>query len=231
MDGAPDASTLAVKRSRDCYRTCPPFPRRGALVGVVPGEDHRRRRALEGAVVDGLDVVAVGIEHERGVVAGVVRPLRQERRCRGHRRRAQRRRSAARCPRPQPGTRDAKPFVGVPSLLTYSSSAAKGLGPPRTGFRAARRSLVEAPAGVEVGDAQVNVIQEPSPRAPHPWSAKPTRIPRTSDGRGEPTAEWCARGRSPCGERHLGMTAAELKRKLRNSPFAPLSWRIQFGNA
>jgi hypothetical protein len=27
------------------------------------------------------------------------------------------------------------------------------------------------------------------------------------------------------------MTAVELKRKLRNSPFAPLQWRILFGGA
>jgi hypothetical protein len=36
-------------------------------------ELHRLRTALRGSVVDGFDVVAVGVEGEGGVVAGVVR--------------------------------------------------------------------------------------------------------------------------------------------------------------
>jgi hypothetical protein len=35
----------------------------------------------------------------------------------------------------------------------------------------------------------------------------------------------------PCGERRFEMTAAALKRKIRNTPFAPLSWRILNGGA
>jgi hypothetical protein len=35
----------------------------------------------------------------------------------------------------------------------------------------------------------------------------------------------------PCGERRFEMTAAALKRKIRNTPFAPLSWRILNGGS
>src|SRR6185437_4956165 len=38
-------------------------------------DDDRRRRSLRRPVIDRLDVVAVGVEHERGVVAGMVMPL------------------------------------------------------------------------------------------------------------------------------------------------------------
>jgi hypothetical protein len=32
---------------------------------VLPAKDDRRRRALDGPVIDGLDVVAIGVESER----------------------------------------------------------------------------------------------------------------------------------------------------------------------
>src|SRR5690606_21760046 len=38
-------------------------------------DDDRARRTTRGAVVNGLDVVAVRIEQKRGVVAGMIRPL------------------------------------------------------------------------------------------------------------------------------------------------------------
>src|SRR6185503_14488434 len=44
--------------------------------GLFPRcDDDRCGRALRRTVIDGLDVVAVGIEHERRVVPGVVMPL------------------------------------------------------------------------------------------------------------------------------------------------------------
>ena len=39
---------------------------------LFPAEDDGLRRSFDRAVVDGLDVVAVGVEHVAGVVAGVV---------------------------------------------------------------------------------------------------------------------------------------------------------------
>ena len=58
---------------RSSTRAAHPGARRSRL--LLPGEHDRRGRALDGTVEHGFDVVPVRIEDERGVVAGVVRPL------------------------------------------------------------------------------------------------------------------------------------------------------------
>ena len=88
------SGTGRSRRSCTTRDTCPRATSSRRLGGLVPGEDDRRRRPLERAVIDGLDVVAVRVEHERRVVARVVGSARPARRCRARRRRAPPRRSA-----------------------------------------------------------------------------------------------------------------------------------------
>src|SRR5690349_15912312 len=52
-----------------------PFQQRIRGAVLLRREHHGRRAALARTVKDGLDVVPVRVEHERGVVPGVVGPL------------------------------------------------------------------------------------------------------------------------------------------------------------
>ena len=74
----------APRRATRARTVSGPFSRSGRRPGCrgeaclalcVPGEDDRRRRALDGAVVHRFDVRSVGIQHDRRVVPRVIRPL------------------------------------------------------------------------------------------------------------------------------------------------------------
>ena len=125
-------------------------------------------------VVDGLDVVAVGVEHEGGVVARVVAALAGPRRCRGRRPRA-RAWNASTVSSPGAGNAMCTCSLGAPprdererpvALRDVEAPVALALDVQPEG-RADRR--VEAPALREVCDADPEVVDVVLPGAGTPW--------------------------------------------------------------